>query len=110
MLAEAIAPMAFTGTYWKAGGAFHNLPFPEKKKLINLIFAGKDEQGRKYGIFVSHIEGKQRNKEFKFEAYGRLGTLKGWTGNEPLYNDMNAENMAGQIVESMGKSIITKKP
>ncbi len=59
-----------------SGYAFSRLPFEQKKKLINLIFGGHDEGGKRYGIYVKLLHGRPRR--YKFEAYGRLGTIDGW--------------------------------
>jgi hypothetical protein len=58
------------------GGAFRQLPFAQMKKIINLIFGGHDETGRKYGIYLKMIPGQRRS--YKFVAYGRLGNIDGW--------------------------------
>ena len=62
-------------SYESSGNVFHELPFEEKKKLINEIFAGVDRQGKKYGIYIKR--GKVKGK-FNFVAYGRLGEWQGW--------------------------------
>lgn len=64
--------------YLTSGGAFNDLPFKDKKRLINLIFGGKDENGKKYGIYVKLKNGEsQRKRVYIFEAYGKLGSIKG---------------------------------
>lgn len=94
---------------WQEGAAFHHLPFPEKKKLVNLIFAGKDEQGRRCGVYVRPLQ----NAGARFEAYGRLGTLSGFTGAIPIYDDVSMDvddKMVGKIIEAVEGAIqIPKK-
>ncbi len=97
---------------WEEGIVFHHLPFPEKKKLVNLLFAGWDERGRKYGIYIKRSGAKGKVQDIHFEAYGRLGTLKGWTGNEPIYeeSELDGGRIAGEVADTIGNSIVTKKP
>lgn len=52
------------------------LPFEDKRRLLKMIFGGRDEEGLRYGIYVKCLGGKP--KRFKFEAYGRLGNLDGF--------------------------------
>lgn len=68
-------------SYFTSGWTFHNLPFKDKQKLVRLIFGGRDEHGKRYGIYVSPIERKDGPKRFKFEAYGRMGNIDGWLEN-----------------------------
>ena len=64
-----------TESYLFGGGPFHHLPFIEKKKVISLIFGGKDRFGKKFGIFIKPINGKPRR--YAYEAYGRFGFIRG---------------------------------
>jgi DNA invertase Pin-like site-specific DNA recombinase len=52
------------------------LPFEHQKKIIRLFFGGKDELGRRYGIYVKNLGGDPRH--YRFEAYGKLGKVFGW--------------------------------
>lgn len=63
-------------SYVETGVALHQLPFEAQKKIIRLIFGGKDEAGRRYGIYVKDLGGNPRR--FNFEAYGKLGAVTGW--------------------------------
>ncbi|MHB8066269.1 MAG: recombinase family protein [Desulfobaccales bacterium] len=63
-------------SYLQTGVALHQLPFEAQKKIIRLIFGGKDEAGRRYGIYVRDLGGNPRR--FDFEAYGKLGAISGW--------------------------------
>jgi hypothetical protein len=51
------------------------LLFEDKQKIIKLIFGGKDEMGKRYGIYVEPLPG--RPKKYSYEAYGRLGKIYG---------------------------------
>lgn len=63
-------------SYLQTGVALHQLPFEAQKKIVRLIFGGKDETGRRYGIYVKDLGGTPRR--CRFEAYGKLGMIKGW--------------------------------
>jgi hypothetical protein len=63
-------------SHFTSGHTLEELPFEDKRKLLKLIFGGRDEDGARYGIIVNCLGGKP--KRFKFEAYGRLGNLDGW--------------------------------
>jgi hypothetical protein len=63
-------------SHFSSGHTLEALPFEDKRKLLKLIFGGRDADGVRYGIFLSCLGGKP--KRFKFEAYGRLGNLDGW--------------------------------
>lgn len=62
-------------SYFSSGLPFENLPYEGKKKLVDLIFGGKDVNGERYGIYVKQLEGKP--KRYKFEVYGKLGLMSG---------------------------------
>jgi hypothetical protein len=93
-------------SHFTSGHTLDELPFEDKRKLLKLIFGGRDEDGARYGIFVNCLGGKP--KRFRFEAYGRLGNLDGWieSGNgiitvfadTKIYTQNNPE-----IVESIAE-------
>ena len=62
-------------SYTRSGLAFEALPFDEQKKIINEVFGGQDDNGKKYGVYVKPSEGKRRRCQFK--AYGRIGDIYG---------------------------------
>jgi site-specific DNA recombinase len=62
-------------TDFENGGGFENLPFEEKQKIMKLVFGGKDEMGKRYGIYIEPLSGKP--KKYSYEAYGRLGKIYG---------------------------------
>ena len=67
-----------------SGEGFSELPFEERKRIVNLLFSGKDEDGRKFGIYVSaNKEGE--NRSIKWEAHGHFGTLAGDLNSVPPY-------------------------
>jgi site-specific DNA recombinase len=78
-------------SYFRSGLTFRDLAFRDKRSLINLIFGGRDVQGRRYGIYVTPIDNDEGPRRFKFEAYGRLGNIGGWledrTGDFRSYSD-----------------------
>lgn len=60
-----------------SGGPLLTLPFEEKRRLVEMIFGGKDPWGRRYGIYIKYIGGNPR--KYQWTAHGRLGKLEGWT-------------------------------
>lgn len=62
-------------SYLRSGLALESLPFSEKKKIISLLFGGRNEMGKRYGIYVTPLEGMPRR--YRFKAYGRLGSIDG---------------------------------
>jgi site-specific DNA recombinase len=65
-------------SYFSSGWTLQDLPFDDKQKLVRLIFGGRDESGKRYGIYVTPLEGRAGHKRYRFEAYGRLGNIDGW--------------------------------
>jgi DNA invertase Pin-like site-specific DNA recombinase len=59
----------------ETGAALHRLPFEHQKKIIRLIFGGRDETGRRHGIYVKDLGGTP--KRYRFEAHGKLGAITG---------------------------------
>ena len=57
----------------RSGLLFSDLPFLEREKIITMLFGGKDDKGKRYGIYVS----KKRQGVYRYEAYGKLGTIYG---------------------------------
>jgi len=62
-------------SYLTSGVALDSLPFTEKQKIIRLLFGGKDETGKRFGIYVTCLGGSPRR--YKFICYGRLGSVVG---------------------------------
>lgn len=62
-------------SYLTSGAALANLSFTDLRRIVGLIFGGKDESGRRYGIYITCLGGSPRR--YKFECYGRLGSLHG---------------------------------
>jgi len=62
-------------SFWKCDVSLINLPFDDKREIVKLIFGGWDENDRRYGIYIQHIGGRPR--KYIFEAYGKLGNIKG---------------------------------
>lgn len=73
-LKEGIAG-ATTESWYSSGYAFKELPDLEKKKIINMLFGGKDPLGRRYGIYVECLDKAKRR--YRYEAYGRFTRLIG---------------------------------
>jgi hypothetical protein len=91
-------------SHFTSGHTLEELPFEDKRKLLKLIFGGRDEDGARYGIFVNCLGGKP--KRFKFEAYGRLGNLDGWieSGNDKITSFADTKIYAQdnpEVVESI---------
>ena len=62
-------------SWFSSGNAFNELPDLEKKKIINMLFGGKDTSGRKYGIYIECLDKAKRR--YRYEAYGRFTRLNG---------------------------------
>jgi hypothetical protein len=62
-------------SYITSGQAVADLDFVEQRKIIGMFFGGKDEQGRRYGVYITNLGGSPR--KCKFGAYGRLGIVEG---------------------------------
>jgi hypothetical protein len=67
--------------YFRSGLTFRDLAFRDKRSLVNILFGGRDELGRRYGTYVFPVDSTERPKRYRFEAYGRLGTISGWLDN-----------------------------
>jgi DNA invertase Pin-like site-specific DNA recombinase len=67
------------------GHTLRSLPFDDKRALLKLLFAGKDEYGKKYGIYVTLIS--DNPKKFSFTAYGRLGNVQGYVTKDEYISD-----------------------
>lgn len=60
----------------QSGPGFLELPFEKRKRFVNTLFNGKDENGRKFGIYFRTVkEGKK--KIVKWEAHGDFQYLMG---------------------------------
>ena len=55
------------------------------------IFGGKDENGKRYGIYVEPLWGSPR--KYKFVAYGRLGNIDGWVESRTEVYSSYAEDI-----------------
>ncbi len=80
-------------SYVMTVGAFNDLQFKDKKRIMNLIFGGKDDNDKKYGIYIKLIKGEPRKKRtYQFEAYGKVGNIKGYIENrEPAPFEPNPD-------------------
>lgn len=90
-----------------SSGGFFSMPFEYQKGFLEAIFAGVDPQGKRYGIYI-YREGK---KNFRWEAYGRLGTMEGWVESkfaEPVYgvrSEIEDKETMGKIAEVINENI-----
>jgi hypothetical protein len=69
----------------RCGFVFDEMSFHDKQNFIRLIFAGHDDYGKKYGVYIRRLEG--RPARYHFEAYGRLGNVEGWIGKKMSTQD-----------------------
>ncbi len=46
------------------------MPFDNKRRLLQAVFDGKDAEGKRYGVYVSKIDG-----EFRFRINGAFGEI-----------------------------------
>ncbi|MGD0331242.1 MAG: recombinase family protein [Nitrososphaeria archaeon] len=101
--------------YLRSGVPFEKLPFEEKKKIIHLLFGGKDEMGKRYGIYIQELGGKP--KGYRFYAYGKLGAVEGYiaarTGDSYAFADfLLSSPLEGnkEITANIGKVISQEYP
>ncbi len=97
-------------TYVSSGLAFDKLPFEEKKKLIHLLFGGKDEMGKRYGIYIQELRGKP--KRYHFEAYGKLVAIEGWiiARSEDSFTFSDPPKEDKEIIGKIGKVVLKENP
>ena len=90
--------------------AFFRLPFPEQKRLVNLIFGGgQDENGKRYGIYVK-ITGKHHmDANMEFEAHGKLIRFEGHAARAKLFGTFEGTDAPQELVETVGKAIVKNK-
>jgi len=63
-------------SYFTGGHMFNTLFFESKRKIVTLVFGGKDQNGKHYGIYIRPLGGNP--KRYWFVAYRRLGSVYGW--------------------------------
>jgi DNA invertase Pin-like site-specific DNA recombinase len=61
--------------YLTSVNSFIELSDEKWKKLIDLIFGGKDLNGKRYGVYIRRVDGKPIR--YRYVAYGRLGSIDG---------------------------------
>ncbi len=99
--------------YLRSYAALEDLSFPEKKNIILKFFGGKDEAGKKFGIYVKLLEGMPRR--YSFEAYGRIGFVLGVVESKPSHYEYGTrvsstyEN-SNVIIEEVDKIVIDHNP
>lgn len=102
--------MAYRLSYFNAGHSLRELSPDNQKKILNIIFGGTDPQGKRYGIYIT-VVGDKKPRTFRFEAYGRLGSITGWVEREkeelsyiyPERYRANDPEMARDIAEILGQ-------
>ena len=57
-------------TVYSGWDAMQDMPYRNRKHLIDLMFDGVDENGRPYGVYIQDVGGK--GKVFDYEVYGRF--------------------------------------
>jgi len=95
-------------SYLQTGVALHQLPFEAQKKIIRLIFGGKDETGRRYGIYVKDLGGNPRR--FNFEAYGKLGAISGWVEAKSGAFSSGGDMEGGGLIEEISEIMLDHNP
>lgn len=95
-------------SYLETGVALHQLPFEAQKKIIRLIFGGKDETGRRYGIYITNLGGTP--KRFSFEAYGKLGAITGWLEGKSFSSYSDIERDDKELTEGISRVIMDGEP
>lgn len=100
-------------SYFSSEQSFQDLPYEGKKKLVDLIFGGKDVMNKKYGIYIRSLGGKP--KRYKFEVYGKLGIMSGRLEARSkkigVHPDlvMSGQEMKVELKEGISKLMIEKK-
>jgi hypothetical protein len=91
-------------SYLQSGHIFRELGFEEKRKIIRLIFGGRNDRGKRYGIFIKNVS-KDKLKKYEFKAYGKLGALVGsLEGQEYSYysdDDINFSDYPDEIKKNV---------
>jgi len=91
--------------------AFFSLPFAEQKRLVNFIFGGgKDENGKRYGIYVKITGKHHKDANVEFEPHGKLITFEGWAQPRERYGTYESTGAPQELVETVGKAIVKNKP
>lgn len=88
-------------SYFTSGHSFRNLTYEGKKKLIDLILGGRDNDKKRYGVYIKSLGGKP--KRYKFEAYGRFGIIGGsLESRSGKFNVFPDSEMYGQCDKDSG--------
>lgn len=99
-------------SYLKSGLAFESLPFSEKKKIILLFFGGKDETGKKYGIYIKLLDGKPRR--YGFKVYGKFvfiaGGLEARATNYSSYSRIEPSIENTMLNKELAEIVLNENP
>ncbi len=99
--------MRTSESYFRSPAAFYDLPYEDQRKLVILLFGGKDASGKRYGIYVKPLGGSPRR--YSFSAYGRLGNVDGWIESRTGRYSSNAaevfDSSNGNLHGEVGKVV-----
>jgi DNA invertase Pin-like site-specific DNA recombinase len=54
----------------------NEMTYEEKRQLLHWLFGGRDETGRRYGIYINAV-GKGKDKSIEMHYHGKIGEFKG---------------------------------
>jgi DNA invertase Pin-like site-specific DNA recombinase len=93
---------AVKDSYIDSGQAILDLPFEEQRKIVGMFFGGRDETGKRYGIYITNLGGSPR--KYAFAACGKLGIVEGevqartgFSYGEPFLDHQPAECEISEI-------------
>jgi DNA invertase Pin-like site-specific DNA recombinase len=93
-------------SYFQSGHTFDDLPYEEQKKLFNMLFGGRDAEGKRYGVYIMPEHKGVR----KFVCYGLLGKFNGWvskTDSDAWENSINITNeLKDKMLYTLSREII----
>jgi len=91
-----------------SGLLLSELPFLERQKIMSMLFGGKDENGKRYGIYIS----KKGKGNYSFEAYGKLGIIYGCSNGEGsgLYDNVKMRCVKESIMNPMADIMLKYNP
>jgi hypothetical protein len=64
------------------------MSYDDKRALLHWLFDGKDQEGTKYGIYVTKT-GKYKDQKVDYFMYGRIQGLRTLKGDDINYDEDN---------------------
>lgn len=95
-------------SYFTSGHTLNDLSLDERQRLINLVFGGRDFEGKRYGVYLR----KGKDNRYTFTAYGVMGDYKGYVTarggeyySEPGYEIFLNDDKNVEITKKIAKEI-----